>query len=71
MIIMGPIYSVGEPKAVGTKENENYTIINDITVVNITDNKKSLRLAYTVALLFTSGCGYYMLHKYRQKYKSF
>jgi hypothetical protein len=42
MIVMAPVYNAGEPRPVKITGDETLTIMNKITILNITDNILSL-----------------------------
>jgi len=46
------------------------TIMNTITVINVTNNPGKMMFTYFSSLLLISGFGFTLIFKYRQKYES-
>ena len=67
-ILMIPIYASGNPS-----DNEvtpkNESIMNFLTVLNITGSDAKMVIIYLFALFVIPGMAIYMVHQYRRKYE--
>lgn len=66
-IFMIPMFLSGEPVP---ELPLKPTIMNNITVINVTENPGKMMFTYFSSILLMSGLGFALIFQYRQKYES-
>ena len=66
-IFMIPMYFSGSPAPIGPLSK---TIMNTITVINVTENNGKMMFTYFSSIVLVSCLGFYLIIQYRQKYES-
>lgn len=65
-IFMIPMFISGDPVA---NLPLKPTIMNTVTVINVTNNDGKMMFTYFSSIVFVSLCGFSLIYQYRQKYE--
>ena len=69
LIFMVPIYASGKPSDTEVVDNNTESIMDFLTVLNVTASDAKMIFTYLIALLIIPGAAMYMIHQYRLKYE--
>ena len=67
--LMIPIYASGKPDDTEVMDNNTDSIMDFLTVLNITGSEGKMIFTYLIALFVIPGMAVYMIHLYREKYE--